>query len=467
MIELMKELNPTPKLLQPLTNYSKAYWAFVGLLLGVVGLGAYAYSVQLQNGLVVSAMRNNVLWGLYITNFVFFIGISHVGALMSAILRLSGAEWRKPITRMAEAITACSLAMGAIMPIVDLGRPDRMLNLLFYGRIQSPILWDFISIGTYLTGSLVFLLLPMIPDVALIRDKLSGVSALRQRMYRALSFGWVGTAYQQERLEKAIGVMTILIIPIAISVHTVVSWIFAMTLRVGWNSSVFGPYFVAGALLSGVASVILAMAIFRQFYHLEEYLTTRHFSNLANLMLAMIVVYIYFTLNEYVTPAYKWTTSEGELLRSLFTGDYSTLFMFVQVAGLVVPAILISLPKTRNVLGYSIASALIVVGMWIKRFLIVVATLARAQVGEFWATYNPSWVEWSITAASIAGFILLYTVFSRIFPIISVWETGGISAKTPAETGPSTTLAGFGFGTNQTVSSQYGSGFGGNRDVAK
>lgn len=419
----MGKPNMTANLLQPLTNYSKAYYGFIAILLGIIGLGTYAYAVQLQDGLVVTAMRNNVLWGLYITNFVFFIGISHVGALMSAILRLSGAEWRKPITRMAEAITACSLAMGAIMPIIDLGRPDRLQNVFLYGRMQSPILWDFISISTYLTGSLVFLLLPLIPDIALLRDKLSRVSALRKKIYRILAFGWKGSEYQHEHLEKAINVMTVIIIPVAISVHTVVSWIFAMTLRAGWDSSVFGPYFVAGALLSGVASVILAMALFRHFYHLENYITTKHFHNLANLMLAMIIIYIYFTLNEYVTPAYKWETAEGELLGALFTGEFSALFLGVQVIGVIIPGILVALPKTRNILGYSIASALLVVGMWIKRFLIVVPTLARAQVGNFWATYQPSWVEWSITAGSIAGFILLYTIFSRLFPIISIWET--------------------------------------------
>jgi len=448
-----------------LTNYSKAYWAFIGLLLAIVGFGAYAYATQLQDGLVVTAMRNNVLWGLYITNFVFFIGISHVGALMSAILRLSGAEWRKPITRMAEAITAASLAMGAIMPIVDLGKPDRLLNIFLYGRLQSPILWDFISIGTYLTGSLVFLLLPLIPDVALLRDTLTQVSSLRRRLYKALSFGWVGTAYQHEKLEKAIGIMSILIIPIAISVHTVVSWIFAMTLRVGWNSSVFGPYFVAGALLSGVASVILAMAAFRRFYHLEGYLTPKHFGYLANLMLALIVAYIYFTLNEYVTPAYKWETAEGHLLGSLFTGEFSALFMFVQIAGLVIPAILLSMPKTRHILGFTIASALIVVGMWIKRFLIVVPTLARAQVGEFWATYNPSWVEWSITAASFAGFILLYVVFSRVFPIVSIWETQGTPSQKTSEAPSPGFVSQFGFQVDRSQVSDV-RGFGGGSDGA-
>jgi len=351
---------------------------------------------------------------------------------------------------MAEAITACSLAVGATMPIVDLGRPDRILNILFYGRIQSPILWDFISIGTYLTGSLVFLLLPMVPDTALLRDRLGGVSAIRRRLYKVFSFGWTGTAYQHEKLEKAIGVMTVLIIPIAISVHTVVSWIFAMTLRVGWNSSVFGPYFVAGALLSGVASVILAMAFFRHFYRLDSYITTKHFSNLANLMLAMIVVYVYFTLNEYLTPAYKWETSEGQLLSVLFTGDFSILFLSVQILGLIVPAILLSLPRTRNILGYSVASALVVVGMWIKRFLVIIPTLARAQVGEFWATYHPTWVEWSITAASIAGFILLYAVFSRVFPIVSIWETEGITEEPSDFTGPSVTSGGFGFSAERS-----------------
>jgi len=422
-----RDLNPSEQLLlEPLLHYSLKFYTFVALLGSIVALGAYAYFIQLQSGLAVTAMRNNVLWGLYITNFVFFIGISHVGALMSAILRLSGAEWRHPITRMAEAITFCSLVFGALMPIVDLGRPDRILNLLLYGRIQSPILWDMISITTYLIGSSIFLLLPLIPDIAMLRDRVRGISRVRMWLYRKLSLDWKGSPDQRARLDKAINTMTILILPIAISVHTVVSWIFGMTLRTGWNSTIFGPYFVAGALFSGVASVMVAMALFRRFYHLESFITLQHFKNMAKILLVLDLGYVYFTISEYLTVAYKWETSEGQLLESLFTGTYAIPFLFVQLGGLITRALLLAygLRKGRHpVLAYAVAGTLVTVTMWIKRFVIVVPSLAVPQMGASWGSYNPSWVEWSITAAAFAGFVLLYTVFSRIFPIVSVWET--------------------------------------------
>ncbi|HKZ99866.1 MAG TPA: NrfD/PsrC family molybdoenzyme membrane anchor subunit, partial [Thermoplasmata archaeon] len=278
------ESDDVERLLAPVARWSKRFLVFVAALAAVVAWGAYAYSVQLSEGLAVTGMRDTVSWGLYISNFVFFIGISHVGALMSAILRLTKAEWRRPVTRMAEAITVCSLFVGAAMPIIDLGRPDRLLNVLVYGRIQSAILWDFLSIFTYLTGSLLFFYLFLIPDLAIARDRLTAVGRLRRWIYRTLSLGWHGAPDQRRRLDRSIGVLTILILPIAISVHTVVSWIFAMTLRVGWDSTIFGPYFVAGALFSGVASVLMAMALFTHFYKLQKWITPVHFRNLAYLL---------------------------------------------------------------------------------------------------------------------------------------------------------------------------------------
>ncbi len=423
-------------LVRPLQETSWRFKVFILILGAIVAWGLFAYGMQLRSGLIVTHMRDQVLWGIYISNFVFFIGISHVGALMSAILRLSGAAWRRPITRMAEAITVCALVVGAAMPIVDLGRPDRLLNVIIYGRIESAILWDFISISTYLVGSLLFLYLFLIPDIGLLRDnsKRFGFGRVRRFLYRRLAAGWEGTADQKVALNKAISIMTVLILPIAISVHTVVSWIFAMTLRVGWDSTIFGPYFVAGALFSGVASVLMAMALFTHFYHLEDYIKPVHFRNLAMILLALDIVYIYFTLNEFLVSAYKTVGSEAILLPILGSGQFAIAFWSVQFVGLIVPAFLLAHPRTRTTLGIVVAATLINVAMWLKRYIIVVSTLVTPQMPDTpIGAYFPSWVEWSITAAAFAGFVLLYALFSKMFPIVSIWE---VTEEEPPEGEP-------------------------------
>src|ERR1035438_2129815 len=258
-IEILRE-----DCLRPTRTFSRTTQIWIGCLLLIIGWGLYCYIHQLNGGLGVTAMRNYVSWGLYISTFVFFIGISHSGTLVSAILRITKQEWRRPITRSAELLTFVSLCFGGIQPIIDLGRPDRILNLVMFGRIQSPLIWDIISICTYFTGSTVFLFLPMIPDMALCRDRLtvcdSRYKKFKKWLYKFLAIGWKGTKSQWHRLEVSMTVMTIVIIPVAVSVHTVVSYIFAMTLRPGWDSTVFGPYFVAGALYSGSAIVIFGMA---------------------------------------------------------------------------------------------------------------------------------------------------------------------------------------------------------------
>ena len=285
-------------LFQPLKSNGWKFYMFVAGLLAVMAWAGYAYYVQLRDGLVVTGLRNYVFWGIYMTNFVFFIGISHAGTLISAILRVTGAEWRRPITRMAEAITVFALLIGAPMIIIDMGRPDRIPNLLGFGRLQSPILWDLISITTYISGSLMYLYLPMIPDLAECRDRLTDAPAWKRMIYRVLSLGWRGGEEQKRRLERGVAIMAVLIIPVAVSVHTVVSWIFGMTLRPGWHSTVFGPYFVVGAIFSGIAAILLAMTIFRRVYHLEAYLQEKHFRYLGMLLLVMDVIYIYFTMSE-------------------------------------------------------------------------------------------------------------------------------------------------------------------------
>ncbi|MFQ5820317.1 MAG: NrfD/PsrC family molybdoenzyme membrane anchor subunit [Candidatus Heimdallarchaeota archaeon] len=410
-------------LFQPVARTRPRFYLFIGFLLAIIALAAYAYYIQFQEGFIVTGMRDQVLWGLYITNFVFFIGISHVGILISGILRLSGAEWRRPITRMAEAITVCALVVGVSMVLIDLGRPERMFSVLRYGRIQSPILWDFLSITTYLLGSLIFLYTALVPDIAICRDHLLKVSRWRRWLYRRLALNWNNRKPQKDLIEKDIATMSVLIIPIAVSVHTVVSWIFGMLLRVGWHSTIFGPYFVVGAIYSGVGAVIVAMAVFRRFYHLEDYIKPFHFRYLGYLLFALDLAYIYFTLSEYLTLAYGGKTDDLELLEALFGGgSFALLLYFVIIIGLIVPAFLLVIPRTRTIKGIVFAGILVNICMWIKRFIIIIPTLARPVIGTEWGIYTPTWIEWAITAGGFAVFMLLYAIFSKLFPIVSAWE---------------------------------------------
>src|ERR1035438_8440858 len=422
--------------LRPTRTFGRPTQIWVSCLLIVIGWGLYCYIHQLNGGLGVTAMRNYVSWGLYISTFVFFIGISHSGTLVSAILRITKQEWRRPITRSAELLTFVSLLFGGIMPTIDLGRPDRVLNLVFFGRIQSPLMWDVISICTYFVGSTVFLYLPMIPDMALCRDRLIGPKSrfdkFRKWLYTFMAINWKGTKEQWHKLELIMTIMTIIIIPVAVSVHTVVSYIFAMTLRPGWNSTVFGPYFVAGALYSGSAGVILGMAAFRKFYGLHKYITPRHFDLMGRIVLALTLIYAYLNLNEYWIPAYKMATGEGHLLKDLFYGDYSKVFWTLQLGTVLLPIIIMSIPKGRRPLPLVITCIVIVIGAWIKRYIIVVPTLLHPfmpiqEVPSDWATYFPNWVEFSVTFGCLAGIFLVITIFSKLFPMMAVWEvTDGV-----------------------------------------
>jgi molybdopterin-containing oxidoreductase family membrane subunit len=428
-------------LLRSLTETSTRFYLWVGALAAVVLWGAMAYLLQYRRGLIVTGMRDEISWGLYITNFVFFIGISHAGTLISAILRVTQTEWRRPITRMAEAITVFALCVGAPMVIIDLGRPERLLNLFRFGRIQSPILWDVLSVTTYLTGCILYFYIPMIPDLAILAEQ-PKMPGWRRRIYRALSLGWTGSNAQQELLERAISIMAIIIIPLAVSVHTVVSWIFSMTLRPGWNSSIFGPYFVVGAIFSGSAAVILSMYVLRRVFHLEEYVEPVHFRNLGILLLAFSLLYLYFNINEYLTLAYKYERVERALLDRLFWGDAAPAFWTVQALGVFIPMLLliVVLGWRRyhgfTIPGVALASLLVIGGAWAKRYIIIIPTLSSPFLPPQgappeWTHYHPTWVEWSITAAAFAFFLLIYTLLSKLFPIISIWETRVSETREP------------------------------------
>jgi Ni/Fe-hydrogenase subunit HybB-like protein len=409
--------------LAPILATSWRYWVWVLFLVAVIGWGVYAYSVQLRDGLVVTGMRDRISWGLYIVTFVFFIGISHAGTLISAILRTTQAKWRTPVTRMAEFITVVALFCGAMFVLVDLGRPDRALNVVIHGRWQSPIIWDLTSITTYLTASIVYLGLPMVPDLALFRDKLAGQGPRwRVWLYRVGAVGWHGNESQKRSLGTAIFILMILIIPIAVSVHTVVSWIFAMTLRVPWNSTIFGAFFVAGAIYSGIGMLIIVMYILRRVYHLEEYITEKHFVYLGIMLAAFAAIMMYGNISEYATTGYKLQEGEEFQFRQLFLNEFAGFYWYYFVGGLVLPGLIILLPWTRNIGGVVVASVLAVAAMWVERYFIVVAGLRVPLLSYEPANYTPSWVELSIVAAGFALFALLITIFVKIFPIISVWE---------------------------------------------
>lgn len=409
--------------LRPLVRVGNRYWVLVAGLVALVVFGAYAYGVQLSRGLEVTGLGDRVMWGLYITNFVFFIGISHAGTLISAILRISHAGWRAPVTRMAEFITVVALMVGALLPIIDLGRPDRVLNTLLFGRWQSPVLWDVLAIGTYLVGSLIYLYLPLIPDLALVRDRLSSrLSPPRRWLYRTLAIGWSGTAEQRRHLAAAIGLMAVLIIPIAVSVHTVVSWIFAMTLRVGWDSALFGAFFVVGAIFSGIAVLIVVMAVLRRAFGFEGYLTSRHFLYLGYLLAAVGLVMVYLNLLEMVTIGYKLHGSEAVWLSEQFTGGMAPLY-WAYAASLVVPGLVVLVPGLRRIGPVVAAALLVVVAMWLERWVIVVGSLRvpQAPYPEL-ARYSPTWVELGITVGLFSLFVLLITLAVRFLPVVSVWE---------------------------------------------
>ena len=413
-------------LLRPILETSWRFWAVVLLCGAVVGWALFAWGWQLYHGIGVTGKRRPEFWSLYITNFVFWIGISHAGTLISAILRVVGAEWRRPVTRCAEAITVFALLVGSMFPIIHLGRAWLFYWLIPYPNerilwpnYRSPLMWDFFAINAYLTGSLIYLYLPMIPDLALVRDKAQGV---RRRIYGWLSLGWRGTELEWHRLEKIVSVMAIIIIPIAISVHSIVSWDFAMTVNPMWNSTIFAPYFVVGAIFSGIAALILAMAMLRKVLHLEAYLQEKQFNNLALLLLLMSLLWFYFTFTEHLTVWYANEPAEMAVWDAKVRGPYAPLFWAMILCCFVIPLPILAIRKLRKISLVAVASALICVGMWLERFLIIVPTLGHPRLTFNWRGYSTTWVELSITAGTFAYFALLYVLFAKLFPIVAVWE---------------------------------------------
>lgn len=387
----------------------------------------YAYSIQLREGLIVTGMRDYVSWGMYIANFVFFVATSLVGMLIGAVLGLIGISWVKPIARIAEIIAIAFAAIAGIVIISDMGRPERLPYLFMYGRIQSPILWDVTVVTTYFVLSFLLYFLPLIPDLAIAKNRLEGSPGWLKKLYNILSLRWVHKKSQYKIIFKSIRILLILIIPTAFAIHTVTSWLFAVTPRSGWDSTIFGPYFLSGAFVAGSSAVIIAMFFFRNNYRLKDYLTDLHFDKMSKLLVLVAIVYFYFNINEFLVPGYKLKKFDAIHLEALFTGHHALLFWGTQILGLILPIILLLFKPMRKPLPATIISVFVLAGSWLKRYIIVVPTqehpfLPIQHVPGEWFVYKPSLIESAITLGSIILVLMIISILSKTFPVIPIWE---------------------------------------------
>jgi molybdopterin-containing oxidoreductase family membrane subunit len=280
-------------------------------------------------------------------------------------------------------------------------------------------MWDVTAISTYLTGSVIFLYLPLIPDVAQLSEQATG---WRLRIYKLLALGWSGSDQEWHALERAMKLMAGIILAVAVSVHSVVAWDFAMAIAPMWHSTIFAPYFVVGAIFSGLAGLIVALNIIRRALHLERYLLPHHFQNLAKLLLLMSLLWLYFTFAEHLTVWYGNEPKEMNVFGARVRGRFAPEFWLMVFVNFVIPFVLLGIRRLRSITTATIASVGVLMGMWLERYLIIIPTLSLPRLTSAWGRYSPSWVEISITVATFAAMAALYLVFSKLFPIVSIWE---------------------------------------------
>jgi Ni/Fe-hydrogenase subunit HybB-like protein len=406
-------------------NTSFIIW--MGFLFIALAACLFAYTIQLRKGLIVTGMRDFTSWGMYIANFVFFVATSLVGMLISSVLGLIGVKWIKPITRIAEIIAVAFAAVAGLVIISDMGRPDRLQYVFMFGRFQSPILWDVTVVITYFFLSFLLWFFPLIPDLAFAKTRLAGKPAFFSKTYEFLSFKWIHHEEQYKILNRAVRILLILIIPLAFAIHTVTSWLFAVTPRTGWDSTIFGPYFIAGAFVSGTAALIVAMFFFRTNYKLQKFITDDHFDKIARILVLVSIVYLYFNLNEFLVPGYKMKKFDAVHLREIFSGSYSLLFWGIQIPGLVLPVIILLFRQSRKPIPLFIVSLFVLSAAWLKRFIIVVPPqshpyLPIQHVPAEWFVYKPTTIEISVTLASLLLVLIIITILSKLFPVIPMWE---------------------------------------------
>jgi Ni/Fe-hydrogenase subunit HybB-like protein len=416
------------QVLDPMYSTGRRFWLAFVILGGMLAMYGATWLYQMINGLGVTGLNRPVMWALYIVNFVYFIGIGHAGTFVSAALRVLKIEWRRPISRAAETLTVFALMAAAMFPLVHLGRSWKFYWLLpipnerqLWPSYHSPLLWDLTAIMTYLSCSILFAYIGLLPDLAMARDHTTG---WRHRFYEMLALGWHGTEREWANQETALNVFSYAIIPVMFSVHTIVSWDFAMAIQPGWHSTVFGPYFVVGALFSGVAAVILVMIIARKAMHLEYFLRDEHFDGMAKFLLLLSLAWAYFYFNDYLVPWYGQAPVEKVIQLAVFGLGYAApLWFLMLISNIVIPWLTLWSKRVRTSIPAMLFICIMVqVGMYLERYLIIPVTLSRNEFPYSWGIYIPNWPESLITVGAFCMVGFLYLIFSRFIPLIPVWE---------------------------------------------
>ncbi|MCH7552850.1 MAG: polysulfide reductase NrfD [Chloroflexi bacterium] len=406
-------------------------WVVIAFLALVVAMAMGAGGYLIANGIGTTGLNRPVMWGFFITNFVFWVGISHAGVMLSAILRLSQAEWRRPATRAAEVLTVFALMTAVLFPILHSGRPWRTLYWAFpydfsrgiWPNIRSPLVWDPAAITTYLISSVLFVYVALIPDMAIARDRTTG---LRHSMYSVLSLGWRGYP-RQWRLQIIAGfLLSALILPVFVSVHSIVSWDFAVASAVeGWHSTIFAPYFVIGAVHSGVSAVVTVLIILRYLFKWEDYIRREHIDALGKLLLVVGLTWFYFFLMEVLFGMFLLENSElGFRTMQFFESPFRELFILFLITAFFIPVPLWLFRNVRrSFLWMTITTLSVNIGMFLERLLIIVPGLARKQPLTFnWSTYHPSIIEILLVVGSFAFVGMMVLLFSRVFPLIPLYD---------------------------------------------
>ena len=420
--------------LQPLTKTGTAFYIFVCALLVLTAEFFYAWYLQLANGLIVTGMRSvynapNYMgpyiaggspWGIYITNFIFWIGISHAGIAISASVRLMNLNKYKVVARMAEVLTLVALPMAGLSIVFDQGRPDRIINLLIYGRFQSPMLWDLTAITTYFMGTIVYLYLSLRGDI----DELARKLPKREWFYRHLAMHYEGTAAEKERHQQTLWWLALAIVPIMVTVHSVVSFVFGLMIaRGGWYSTIFAIYFVVGAIVSGVAAVYSLAWIFRWLYKWQSLITDEVLKGVSWALRNVLIIYIYLWIAEELTTRYMGTSADLRVSDFLWFGPYAPIFWTMAIVGFGIPAIILLKPvfgKHGFNPGLTFAASIILnVALWVKRFTIVVPSLLNPPLYQT-GVYIPTPTEVSIMLGTFWMAALLYVAFIKLFPIIDL-----------------------------------------------
>lgn len=412
--------------LQTLERPSKSYWGLIALLaLGVLG-GAACWAYQIAVGIGAGGQNNPVAWGTYLINFVFWVGIAHSGTLISAILHLFRAGWRNPIARAAETMTVFAVCIAGLFPFIHLGRVWLVFYMLPYPNqrnlwpnFQSPLMFDMVAISTYLLVSSLFWYTGMLPDLATVRDRASG---LRKKIFTIISLGWTGRHEQWRHYTRAYLFFAALATPLVISVHSVVSWDFALGVVPGWHSTIFAPYFVAGAIHSGLAMVITLMIPMRKIFRYQEFITKDVLENVAKTIIFTGLIVGYAYMAEYFIAWYSNNIVEQESFRWRAFGDYSVQFWIMIICNSLIPLLFFFKRIRRSIPWLFGISILVNIGMWYERFVIIVGSVAHDFIPHAWGLYAPSAIELGILLGSFSLFFFLYLLFAKHLPSVSMTE---------------------------------------------